>query len=241
MGENLLLQFLVFELRTPVTVEANILSSLIVFYNWFCKRATIEAVFPCQPNLPPQPRPDSIKLLTTFMTEICGWRAFPTARTVKHFRKFVRIVSQAKNTANNTANNSFPLKNIKTLIPTPPSFSARAYFWCFSRQQHSFNLQQLVLKICSNYFKFGATLFNLQHLYLICSDFILFAATFFNLQNAPCGPPYNCNSIVGFNICFNIHSILLNAVGRLLNDVERWDEQTVSTFHSTKLSEWHGN
>ena len=25
----------------------------------------------------------------------------------------------------------------------------------------------------------------------------------------------------GFNICFNIHSILLNAVGRLLNDVER--------------------
>ena len=45
----------------------------------------------------------------------------------------------------------------------------------------------------------------------------------------------------GFNICFNIHSILLNAVGRLLNDVERWDEQTVSTFHSTKLSEWPGN
>jgi len=45
----------------------------------------------------------------------------------------------------------------------------------------------------------------------------------------------------GFNICFNIHSILLNAVGRLLNDVERWDEQTLSTFHSTKLSEWPGN
>ena len=45
----------------------------------------------------------------------------------------------------------------------------------------------------------------------------------------------------GFNICFNIHSILLNAVERLLNDVERWDGQTVSTFHSTKLSEWPGN
>ena len=45
----------------------------------------------------------------------------------------------------------------------------------------------------------------------------------------------------GFNICFNIHSILLNAVGRLLNDVERWDEQTVSTFDSTKLREWAGN
>ena len=40
-----------------------------------------------------------------------------------------------------------------------------------------------------------------------------------------------------FNICFNIHSILLNAVGRLLNYVERWDEQTVSTFNSTKRSE----
>ena len=29
----------------PVTVEADILSSLIVFYNWFCKRATAEADF----------------------------------------------------------------------------------------------------------------------------------------------------------------------------------------------------
>ena len=37
-----------------------------------------------------------IKLLTTLMTEICGWRAFLTARTAKHFRKFVRIVTQAK-------------------------------------------------------------------------------------------------------------------------------------------------
>ena len=45
----------------------------------------------------------------------------------------------------------------------------------------------------------------------------------------------------GSNICFNIHSILLNAVERMLNDVYRWDRQMVSTFHSTKLSEWPGN
>ena len=32
-------------LRTPGTVEADILSSLIVFYNWFCKRTTAEADF----------------------------------------------------------------------------------------------------------------------------------------------------------------------------------------------------
>ena len=30
-----------------------------------------------------------------------------------------------------------------------------------------------------------------------------------------------------FNIYFNIHSILLNAVGRLLNDVERWDQHLI--------------
>jgi len=43
-------------------------------------------------------------------------------------------------------------------------------------------LQQLVLKICSHSFEFGATLFNLQHLYLIWSNFILFVATLFYLQ-----------------------------------------------------------
>ena len=32
----------------PVTVEANILSSLVVFYNWFYKRATAEADFLAQ-------------------------------------------------------------------------------------------------------------------------------------------------------------------------------------------------
>ena len=48
VGANLLPNFLVFHrLRTPVTVEADILSSLIVFYNWFCKRATAEADFLC--------------------------------------------------------------------------------------------------------------------------------------------------------------------------------------------------
>ena len=46
VGANLLLNFLAFDrLRTPVTVEADILSSLIVFHNWFCKRATAEEDF----------------------------------------------------------------------------------------------------------------------------------------------------------------------------------------------------
>ena len=101
-------------------------------------------------------------------------------------------------------------KYTKLLVPTPPSFSARAYFWCFNLQQHSFN--------CSNSFwKFAATISNLQQLYSICSNFILFAATLFylhqlcficsnvfkfaailfylqqlfNLQHVPCGPPYS--------------------------------------------------
>ena len=39
-------------------------------------------------------------------------------------------------------------------------------------------MQQLGLKIRSNYFKFAATLFNLQELYFTCSNFILFAAKF---------------------------------------------------------------
>ena len=104
------------------------------------------------------------------MTEICGRRAFSTAWTAKHFRKFVRIVTKAKKKYD-----SFPLKNIKILIPTPPSFSAREYFWGFNLQQHSFNSQQLVLKICNNYFKFAANLFNLQQLYFICSNFLISA------------------------------------------------------------------
>ena len=101
-----------------------------------------------------------MKLLTTLMTEICGWRAFPTARTAKHFRKCVRIVTYRYQENSITASRS---KNVKFLIPTPRSFTARSYFW-------SFNLQQLVLKICSNYFKFAATLFNLQQLYFICNS-----------------------------------------------------------------------
>ena len=53
-------------------------------------------------------------------------------------------------------------------------------------------MQQLGLKIRSNYFKFAATLFNLQELYFICSNFILFAAiNVFNLQHVPCGPAHH--------------------------------------------------
>ena len=83
--------------------------------------------------------PDSIKLLTTLVTEICSWRAFPTARTAKHLRKFVRTGTHRPR----KKYSSFPLKTIKLLVPTPPAFSAHAHFWFF-------NLQQLVLKICSN-------------------------------------------------------------------------------------------
>ena len=50
----------------------------------------------------------------------------------------------------------------------------QAYFSCFNLRQHSFILQQLVLKICSNYFKFAVTLFNLQQLHLICSKFFCY-------------------------------------------------------------------
>ena len=34
----------------------------------------------------------------------------------------------------------------------------------------------------------------------------------------------------GFNICFNIHSIFLNAVERLLNDFEWWDGKRFQHF-----------
>ena len=43
-GSKSFTHFLVFDgLRTPVTVQADILSSLILFCNWFFKRATAEA------------------------------------------------------------------------------------------------------------------------------------------------------------------------------------------------------
>ena len=169
MGANLLLNFLGFDrLRTPVVVVADILSSVIVFYNWFCKRATAEADFlgsyrkyilslisyvscwrsteifsyfifslilwaiyvldygsvvflslilyakwlreqilwisslimctsDCGSGCFKVLRClTHIKLLTTLMTEICGWRVFYTARTAKHFRKFVPVVTQVK-------------------------------------------------------------------------------------------------------------------------------------------------
>ena len=101
------------------------------------------------------------------MTEIYGWRAFHAARTAKHFRKFVRIVKQAKKKYK-----CFPLKNIKLLVLTPPSLSACAHFWCFNWQQHSFSNLQLVLKICSNFISFAAT-FHLQQLYFICINFLI--------------------------------------------------------------------
>ena len=46
VGANILVHFLVLDRpRTPVTVEADILSSSIVFHDWFCKRVTAEADF----------------------------------------------------------------------------------------------------------------------------------------------------------------------------------------------------
>ena len=43
VGANILFNFLLVDkLRTSVTVDADILSSLIVFYNLFCKRATVD-------------------------------------------------------------------------------------------------------------------------------------------------------------------------------------------------------
>ena len=59
LGANLLLHFLVFgRLCAPVTVEADILSSLIIFYDWFCKRATAEADFlgSCRKYISPENR-----------------------------------------------------------------------------------------------------------------------------------------------------------------------------------------
>ena len=71
---------------------------------------------------------------------------------------------------------------MKIILPTPPSFSARAYFWCL--------ICSNILLICSNSFE------NLQQLFQICSKFILFAATLFylqqrfNLQHNPYRPPH---------------------------------------------------
>ena len=40
----------------------------------------------------------------------------------------------------------------------------------------------------------------------------------------------------GFNICFNIHSILLNAVERLFNDVELWVSKRFQHFFQQNLA-----
>ena len=115
-------------------------------------------------------------------------------------------------------------KNIKILIPTAPSFSARAYIWCFNLQQHSFNLRaatrfenlQQLLQICSNFIQFAATLFCLQQ------DFFEFAATLFYLQQvfsfAACllwatERIKRCNNLgvsLQFNAICNLQSALYN-------------------------------
>ena len=113
-----------------------------------------------------------IKLLTILMTKICGWRAFHTARTAKHLGSLSRPRKKC---------NSFPVK-------TPSTHSSflrcARTLWCFNLQQHSFNLKQLVLKICSNYVKFAATLFNLQQLYFICSNFLICSIADFRLAGS---------------------------------------------------------
>ena len=64
---------------------------------------------------------------------------------------------------------------------------------------------------------------------------LFFIVKYANFCRSCCNRRRGCVKALanGFNICFNIHSILLYAVGRLLNDVGRWDEQTVSIFIDT--------
>ena len=95
--------------RLPLTLALTIFVGMICNYppkgRWIvvdlyistalhrsCKLPPSLTVFPCQPIETWL----KFKLLTTLITEICGLRAFHTARTAKHFRKFVRIVTQAK-------------------------------------------------------------------------------------------------------------------------------------------------
>ena len=78
-----------------------------------------------------------------------------------HFN--LRLTSRAKMSLSQAQSIFMPTNiNSLVLVPTPSSFSARAHF-CFNFKQQVFNLQQLVLKICSNYFKFSCSNF------LICS------------------------------------------------------------------------
>ena len=110
--------------------------------------------------------------------------------------------TREKTAAKGAKDKQLPAQKYKILVPTPPSFTMRA---------HTFDVLicSNILLICSNSFwKFAASISNLQQLYFICSNFILFAATFFNfqqlyfylqqvfnLQHVPCGPPYyKCQS-----------------------------------------------
>ena len=150
-------------------------------------------VFPCQPNLPPFRDLTQIMLLTRLMTEICRCRAFHTVRTANNLRKFVRIshTDQEKSiTASRSKilNSQYPL-----LLP-----SVRA---------HTFDVLICIniLLICSILFwKFAATILNLQQLYFICSNFTLFAERFFNLQQLYfiCSNSLICSmSLVGHRTC----------------------------------------
>ena len=94
-------------------------------------------------------------------------------------------------------------------------------FWCFNLQQH-------VLKTCRNYFKFAATLFNLQQLYIICSNLILFEETLFYLQQ-------------GFLICTNfICSMSLvghrSVIYVVMQNVFLWNNSKVVYIKAKKKS-----
>ena len=103
-----------------------------------------------------------VKLLTTLMTEICRW-----GHSIRHEQQNILGNLSASSHRPRKKYSSFPLKNIKLLVPTPPSFSARAHFWWF-------NLQQLYL-ICSNFLLFAARFYNLRQLYFICSNLLIWS------------------------------------------------------------------
>ena len=101
------------------------------------------------------------------MTEICGWRAFATARTAKHFGIFVRIVTQAKEKVWQLLDR-FEYKNPTTHSSFLQCAHTSDVLICCNILSISF--------IFSNYFKCAVALFNLLQLYFTYSNFILFAA-----------------------------------------------------------------
>ena len=79
-----------------------------------------------------------------------------------------------------------------------------------------------ILLICSNSFwKFAATILNLQQLYFICCIFILFAARFFNLQQLYfiCSIFLICRmSLVGHRKNKTIHQVLQDVLAASTRD-----------------------